>query len=199
VCRSSGEPGGPRRCSGDTRTNYGRAVHEVDQLEQQERHVIGRTPRSSGNAGVHAALRAAVLRMTDTDPDELDAEVAAAMAQDAEVSAAMAQVCEDCGDIGPGYCVCGRVASTAIAQGPAPTKTTSWGERVCEDCGGIGPGSCVCGLAAAGGSSTRQSSLSAALVGVCFFCDATTDGGAHLTRFGKICCATCWPEMKDVS
>ena len=152
VCRSGGEPGGPRRCSGDTRTNYGRAVHEVDRLEEQERHVMGRTPRPSGNSGVHAALRAAVLRMTDTDPDELDAEV----------HAAMAQVCQDCGDIGPGYCVCGR--------------------------------------AAAGGSPKQRPSVqSTVLVGVCFFCDSTTDGGAHLTRFGKICCDSCWPEMKDVS
>lgn len=61
---------------------------------------MGRAPRPSGNAGVHAALRAAVLRMTDTDPEELDAEVAAAMAQ----------VCKDCGDIGPGYCVGGLAA-----------------------------------------------------------------------------------------
>lgn len=202
MCRSSGEPGGPRRCSGDTRTNYGRAVHEVDRLEEQERHVMGRTPRPSGNSGVHAALRAAVLRMTDTDPDELDAEV----------HAAMAQVCQDCGDIGPGYCVCGRAAAggspkqrpsiqaAAIPQGPPPAKTTSWGDRVCEDCGGIGPGSCVCGLAAAGGSPKQRPSIqSTVLVGVCFFCDATTDGGAHLTRFGKLCCDSCWPEMKDVS
>ena len=111
---------------------------------------MGRAPRPSGNAGVHAALRAAVLRMTDTDPNELDAEVAAAMAQ----------VCKDCGDVGPGYC--------------------------------------ICGLAAAGDLPPRRPSIpSTVLVGVCFFCDATTDGGARLTRFGKICCGTCWPEMKD--
>lgn len=35
VCRSSSEPGGPRRCSGDTRAAYRRNVAAVSRLEGQ--------------------------------------------------------------------------------------------------------------------------------------------------------------------
>jgi hypothetical protein len=36
MCRSTTEPGGPRRCAGDTRTAYSRAVRRVATLERTE-------------------------------------------------------------------------------------------------------------------------------------------------------------------
>lgn len=36
MCRSTTEPGGPRRCSGDTRAAYGQSCHAVAVLEQEE-------------------------------------------------------------------------------------------------------------------------------------------------------------------
>lgn len=88
MCRSTGEPGGPKRCSGDTRTTYSRAAQDVDRLEHQVQ-ALSRTPRRIDKS-LHAALRAAVLDKTDADPDELDREVAAAIASNprADVPAA---------------------------------------------------------------------------------------------------------------
>lgn len=40
MCRSSGEPGGPRRCSGDTRDAYERAAKTVTQLHSSRRQLL---------------------------------------------------------------------------------------------------------------------------------------------------------------
>jgi len=55
-----------------------RAAQDVDRLENQVQ-ALSRTPRRIDKS-LHAALRAAVLDKTDADPDELDREVAAAIA-----------------------------------------------------------------------------------------------------------------------
>lgn len=133
MCRSSNEPGGPKRCSGDTRAIYGRAVQEVDRLEQQA-HEIRSTPRRIDKS-LHAALRAAVLSKTDTDADELDREVAAAIADGDRQAAGQRQL---------------------NPTGPPPRKAQ------------------------------------------CFFCDTiiATDSAAHMTRYGKVCCRECWPDIR---
>jgi putative RecB family exonuclease len=43
MCRASTEPGGPRRCSADTRAAYTRAASAVDQLERTETALDGRS------------------------------------------------------------------------------------------------------------------------------------------------------------
>lgn len=30
----------------------------------------------------------------------------------------------------------------------------------------------------------------------CFFCDDLTTDAAHMTRYGKICCHRCWPDVR---
>lgn len=30
----------------------------------------------------------------------------------------------------------------------------------------------------------------------CFFCDELTTEAAHMTRYGKICCHQCWPDVR---
>jgi hypothetical protein len=30
----------------------------------------------------------------------------------------------------------------------------------------------------------------------CFFCDDLTGEAAHLTRYGKVCCPNCWPDVR---
>lgn len=30
----------------------------------------------------------------------------------------------------------------------------------------------------------------------CFFCDALAPAAAHLTRYGKVCCGQCWPDVR---
>lgn len=30
----------------------------------------------------------------------------------------------------------------------------------------------------------------------CFFCDELTTDAAHMTRYGKICCHQCWPDVR---
>lgn len=137
MCRSSSEPGGPKRCSGDCRANYGRAVQEVDRLEQQAQ-ALGRPPRRIDRA-LHAALRAAVLSKTDANPEELDREVAAAIA----------------------------------AREDQPRKQPTPSTRI---------------IANAVPQPKAQ----------CFFCDTiiSTDAAAHVTRYGKVCCRECWPDIR---
>jgi len=136
MCRSSSEPGGPKRCSGDTRASYGHAVQEVDRLEQHAQ-ALSRSPRRIDTA-LHAALRAAVLRNTDADPDELDREVAAAIA----------------------------AGDDQARREPAPARSpaTTVPQRKAQ----------------------------------CFFCDTVidTDAAAHMTRYGKVCCRQCWPDIR---
>lgn len=48
MCKASSEPGGPQRCSGDTRAKAARSVSEVTALETQERDL---TTRLNGTAG----------------------------------------------------------------------------------------------------------------------------------------------------
>lgn len=139
MCRSTGEPGGPKRCSGDTRTTYSRAAQDVDRLERQVQ-ALSRTPRRIDKS-LHAALRAAVLDKTDVDPDELDREVAAAIAADTR------------------------------AEGPAAPPAIPQSRNINEP-------------------PQRRAA--------CFFCDTViaTDGAAHMTRHGKICCQECWPDIR---
>ena len=86
MCRSSSEAGGPKRCSGDTRTGYSQAAQAVDRLERRIQD-LSRTPRRI-DTSLHAALRNAVLTKTDTDPDELDREVAEAIGSSSDAVAA---------------------------------------------------------------------------------------------------------------
>ncbi len=140
MCRASTEPGGPKRCSGDTRSAYRRALQDVKRLERQARDVVGRTRRRPDNAGLHAALRGAVLSKTDTDPDELDREVAEALAQ----------------------------PSPPAAGAPALKPTPAFTHRPPQP------------------------------HAACFFCDRViaADAAAHVTRYGKICCHECWPDIR---
>ena len=101
---------------------------------------LSRTPRRIDKS-LHAALRAAVLDKTDADPDELDREVAAAIAADTR------------------------------AEGPAAPPAIPQSRNINEP-------------------PQRRAA--------CFFCDTViaTDGAAHMTRHGKICCQECWPDIR---
>jgi len=67
MCRSSTEPQGPRRCSGDTRANYQRAAETADRLERAytalSAQTLHRTPAASFTMalphGVESAVRTA--------------------------------------------------------------------------------------------------------------------------------------------
>ena len=58
MCRSSAETGGPRRCSGDTRSTYQRSAAAVDQLERDESRLqgaVGSEP-AAGDAGAQESV-----------------------------------------------------------------------------------------------------------------------------------------------
>lgn len=60
MCRASTEPGGPRRCSGDTRVVYGRAGAAVAQLERSEAVLMSQLAAAvadSPAAGEHRQVR----------------------------------------------------------------------------------------------------------------------------------------------
>lgn len=40
MCRSANEPGGPKRCSGDTRAALERATYSVELLERTEEQLV---------------------------------------------------------------------------------------------------------------------------------------------------------------
>lgn len=50
MCRATTDPGGPRRCSGDTRANYSQSAHAVAVLEQAESVLMSSLAGGSGSA-----------------------------------------------------------------------------------------------------------------------------------------------------
>ena len=71
MCRSSTEPGGPRRCAGDTRASFARAATAVATLERDEAHLVSQLEQSAAPAAApstgHRFLQSAPAPVAFTD------------------------------------------------------------------------------------------------------------------------------------
>lgn len=73
MCRATHEPGGPKRCSGDTRSNYTSSAHTVAVLEQAENVLMSALAGPAATAA--AASSAAPTPVTFGDKDTRNADI----------------------------------------------------------------------------------------------------------------------------